>query len=693
MNPVSLADLIASIGSLLALLFLCLGAGRFPWKTAGTLLAFVLILTVSHDVGNFLEWTGISNVFDPVEDYLEVLTAALWAFFFYTFLQEVTEEALRRSEERYRRLFEVGNDAILAHRVDADGEQGLFIEANEVACQLLGYTREEFMRLRPADLYDEKSPRNGRDVLENLGAEGKIIFEGVYVARDGRRIPVEVSSHLFDLFGEKVILSIVRDITRRRATERKLREVQELDEKILDGSPVAFVLRDAGLTVLRVSRAFEKVTGYLPDQVLGKTTEEFMPDMPGKAELEGRLRAVIDSGKSIGPTDVKAPSPVPRFIRETIFPVRDAEGRVTNTLSVLEDITEQKAAQDALEESEARYRMLFDNIHDGVVLHEMGVDGRPGLFLEVNARFCAMVGYSRQELLELTPVDLLDDGGGGDAAAVWDLLLKGQSAFFERTLRTRSGKILPCELSSQVLSMGGRTLVFFVVRDITERKEAEDRIRTSLAEKETLLREIHHRVKNNLQVISGMLNLQSQYIKDPGVRAIYKESQNRIKTMALIHEELYQREDLAQVNLAGYIKGLAMNLLASYTVGGDRIQLVLDLEDLDIVLDTAIPCGLIFNELFSNALKHAFPADVSGKIGVSLRRGEEDDRYILQVSDDGAGFPAGLDYRKVGSMGMQLVRVLVEQLGGTLELSSRPGEGTTFTVSFREYREAPPEVV
>lgn len=222
--------------------------------------------------------------------------------------------------------------------------------------------------------------------------------------------------------------------------------------------------------------------------------------------------------------------------------------------------------------------------------------------------------------------------------------------------------------------------------EIRERQKAEEQIRASLKEKEILLKEIHHRVKNNLQVISSLLNLQAANITDAQTLAMFKESQNRVKSMALIHEKLYQSQDLARLNFAEYIRNLANHLFRTYSAKSSGIELVIDVQDVSLDLDSAVPCGLIINELLTNALKYAFP------VGVGARReGEEKPRvhvsftaegsqYTLLVSDNGVGIPEGLDPRNTDSLGMQLVFTLSDQLGGTVEIG-RTG-GTSFKITF-----------
>ncbi len=219
------------------------------------------------------------------------------------------------------------------------------------------------------------------------------------------------------------------------------------------------------------------------------------------------------------------------------------------------------------------------------------------------------------------------------------------------------------------------------VRDITKRKKAEDQLQASLREKEVLLREIHHRVKNNMQIISSLLSLQSRHIQDPSVVEIFKESQRRIRSMALIHERLYQSADLSRIEFSQYLDNLANRLFHSYQVDSDRIRLSLHSEEVFLNINTAIPCGLLVNELISNALKHAFPNGRRGEVAVELRRNESGE-FLLRVSDDGVGFPKDLDFRRTETLGMQIVVTLVDQIDGTIDM----GESgmTEFLIRFKE---------
>ncbi len=216
--------------------------------------------------------------------------------------------------------------------------------------------------------------------------------------------------------------------------------------------------------------------------------------------------------------------------------------------------------------------------------------------------------------------------------------------------------------------------------EVNERKKAENKIKASLQEKEVLLKEIHHRVKNNMQVISSILNLQSRYIKDREALEIFRESQRRIKAMALVHEKLYGAEDLAGIDFAEYTRSMTSNLFVLYKIS-EAVRLNIDIKDILLDINTAIPCALIISELVSNSLKYAFPEGIEGEIGIGLYT-DKNGKFKLIVKDNGIGISKEIDFRKTETLGMQLVIMLVEELAGTIELDK--SEGTAFTIQFKK---------
>ena len=207
---------------------------------------------------------------------------------------------------------------------------------------------------------------------------------------------------------------------------------------------------------------------------------------------------------------------------------------------------------------------------------------------------------------------------------------------------THTGTEFPVEISLSPLQTKHGLLVMSIIRDITDRRHAEEQIQASLREKEALLREIHHRVKNNLQITSSLLRLQARQIDDERARALFDATQDRIRSMALVHEKLYQSTNLSRIDFAEYARGLVAEVSNSYGMDSARIQLVLDLEPLRFEIDRAIPCGLILNELLSNAFKYAFPDDLKGSIEVSFKT-VCDGEYVLHIADNGVGLKASFE--------------------------------------------------
>jgi len=196
-----------------------------------------------------------------------------------------------------------------------------------------------------------------------------------------------------------------------------------------------------------------------------------------------------------------------------------------------------------------------------------------------------------------------------------------------------------------------------------------------------LLKEVHHRVKNNLQVISSILNLQSSYVKDQQILNILKESQNRIKSMAFIHESLYQTKDLSSINFSEYISSLTHNLIHSYSNMDEQVKLSLDIQLIFLNLDLAIPCGLIINEIVSNSLKYAFVGN-AGDPEITIKMKTKGDDITLIVGDNGIGLPQHINYRNTESLGLQLVVTLVDQLNGTIDINTK--KGTIYTIAFKQ---------
>ena len=240
----------------------------------------------------------------------------------------------------------------------------------------------------------------------------------------------------------------------------------------------------------------------------------------------------------------------------------------------------------------------------------------------------------------------------------------------ELLARRKDGSEVPVEIELSPIETDDGTMMLFAVLDIADRKQREERLRTTLREKEFLLAEVHHRVKNNLQIISSLLNLQFATVDDNRVLALLRECQNRIRSMSLIHQTLYESNDVAEVDFGQFLDALVPTLVSAYATDQTRVSIDIDLPSVMLPISFAIPCGLIVNELISNALKHGFPGDRRGRVRVALEN-ELQNCVSLSVSDDGVGIPAEADTLSPATLGLQIVNVLIDQLGGVLDVNPR----------------------
>jgi PAS domain S-box-containing protein len=359
---------------------------------------------------------------------------------------------------------------------------------------------------------------------------------------------------------------------------------------------------------------------------------------------------------------------------------------IADQVSLAFETAERMRVQETLFDSEAKFRTIIEQLADGFVLIDAD-----GTIIECNHAQELISGMPRDRILgqrvwtitsAAAPVRSRSEAMTRKLkAAVLSAIADSGSPIFGSPREFAYVRADGTEgFLQQVLfpirfTDGNR--IGAVSRDVTERRRTEEKIRASLAEKVLMLKEIHHRVKNNLQVISSLLSLQSGSIKDPRDLALFKESEDRIRSMALIHEKLYQSSDFSRVDFRQYLESLVGYLFRSYRVADVRYEMEID--DIHLGINAAIPCGLVLNELLTNALKHAFPHGRGGVILLRLSR-LEGDRARLTVRDDGIGLPEGFDPEKSQSLGMHLTRILAQQLDGTLR--HRNEGGAVFEMEF-----------
>ena len=350
-------------------------------------------------------------------------------------------------------------------------------------------------------------------------------------------------------------------------------------------------------------------------------------------------------------------------------------------VQVRDELAERRRAEGALGESEERLRLLIESAEDIVMMQDL-----EGKYLYYNGP--SRYGLEPGDVVGKMPSDLHDPAAAREhVERIRKVAESGESVTSETRMNLQGETYWFMDQSSPIRDSAGKVIgVATISRNITERKQAEEQVRASLREKEVLLQEVHHRVKNNLNVIVGLLDLQADTVQDPVALQAFANSRRRIRSMALIHEKLYRSPDLASIGADEYVQEVVDYLAVAYEGRGQPVTLRVQVEHVPLDIDTAIPCGLIINELVANALEHAFPGDGDeaepSEVAVELRA--DGGRYLLTVSDNGVGLPPDLDFRNTQSLGLQLVTLLAEQLQGTVTLD-RSG-GTSFTIAFGEQR-------
>ncbi len=481
-------------------------------------------------------------------------------------------------------------------------------------------------------------------------------------------------------------LSVLVDIIKRKRTEQALQQSEQKYRLLAENVKDVIWTTDLNFRFTFVSPSVVALSGYTAAETLDQTIDQILTEssLAIVAEVLVREMAREHSAETVDLTRSvmleleqirKDGSIIPVEIRAGFL--RDGAGRPIGILGVTRDITERRQVEAALRESEQKYRQLVQYAPAGIY----EIDFVQQKLISVNDVICEYTGYSREELLALSPFDLLTD--------------ESKSLFVQRLQQGLQGQALPEDVEYKIKAKNGQEYwvllnarwryqddrpvgATVVVHNITERKLIEEQIKASLHEKQVLLQEIHHRVKNNLQIISSLLSLQSATVQAPEVLRSFFDSQHRIRSMALIHEKLYRSENLTQIDFADYIRDLTAYLWRAHSATERGIGLNVQAEDVLIKIDTAVPCGLILNELISNALKHAFPEGRTGYINIELK--QENQRLCLVVGDNGVGLPDNFDFNRTGSLGLQLVATLVSQLDGVLEQISN--HGTHFRITF-----------
>ncbi|AKB36834.1 sensory transduction histidine kinase [Methanosarcina siciliae C2J] len=620
---------------------------------------------------------------------------------------KLAAEKLQESEERFRVAAEKTGQ--LVYDYDVASNRIKWAGAVE---DISGYTSEEMHKLTTFELlkkhihpedYEKAAMyfRNASKIGGNYSQEYRL------KRKEGDYIYVEdCGTYLRDKEGRVYrMIGVIKNITERKLATEELRRSEEKFRIVAEQTGQLAYDYDVPEDKIGWGGAIRELMDY-GDEEFKKLSS--LKDWKKLLHPKDRKRAVDSFNRCLEKGEkyreeyrLKRKDGTYLYVENRGVFLKDENGRIYRMLGANKDITQIKNSLEKVRESEEKYRSFIQNFKGVAFQGDVNFDPvfAEGLLEEIT-------GYSEEEFLS--------------GKVRWDMIVKEEDRLriFEdaEKLKTIPGTIINREYRirhkdgkvrwvNEIIqnisdSSGKPVLVQGSIYDITERKEAEEALART---EEIRKKEIHHRIKNNLQVISSLLELQADKFKDREVIEAFRESQNRVVSMAIIHEELYRAGDIETLDFSAYLRKLTSDLLGSYTVRKEDVKLKLEAEDTFLGMDTAIPLGIIINELVSNALKYAFPAGRRGEIRIKLCRKEISENknideiisnnyrgssiknsylYLLVVSDNGLGFPENVDFKNTDSLGLQLVNILVEQLEGTIEMETNGG--TTFRISFTE---------
>src|SRR4051794_2628927 len=486
------------------------------------------------------------------------------------------------------------------------------------------------------------------------------------------------------------VVSLEQELRECKSGHESDRQAEQSVQLLLDGlQDYAFISFDPDTRILTWNAGAERLFGYAEEDVLGKSGTFIFTPEDRAAGADVQEIATAESTGSAEDERWHLRQDGTRFWASGVMTAHHREGRLEGFSKVLRDLTARKLADDRLRASEEQLRLFTENVPDYALIP---VDVH-GVVSGWNTGAQRTFGYSPEEMIGqpatrlFSPEDVETDESGKDLSAAlasgrhederW-MVRKDGSRFWSRWVTT------PMYDSDNQLRGFAK-----VLRDETEKKNTEDRLQASLQEKEVLLREIHHRVKNNLAVIASLLSLQASQVSDESVQQMFDQLQDRVRAIASLHEAIYRSPNLSGIPFGSYLKNVLRDLVEFHHVGSKRILVRVKSDDTVLSIEQALPLGLVVNELASNALKHAFVHRAGGTISVTVRRlpecagdnGEHCQHVCeLTVHDDGSGLANPDDFWQSESMGLRITRLLTKQLGGTLAL--RDGSGTCIAVRF-----------
>ena len=597
--------------------------------------------------------------------------------------ERMAREALRSSEERYRDLFDNATDLI--HSVDLEGR---VLYVNRAWKEALGYSQEEAVRLNILDMVQPDKRDAARQWL--IDADKMVTatpWRSVFLDKRGRRRLMEGTSSLRREQGRTVaVRSIFRDITEASEAQEQLHRLTAKEQALFQSNEHLFWTVDQRIALTSFNSGYENMVQRMHGKAPELNTDPLKPrslfaDEEYHHFWELKYAAAF-AGQTVRFETDRLDAKGQRVCNEIyLSPVFEEDGSVAEVFGIGHEITGERLAEAQAREQTARLNSIFEGSADMLLWtcgSDLTITSCNNRFNKVAVRYFKASARTGENLHD----GLLKQVAPGQAEAFSKQLgaaLKGTVQSLELCISRGRSKPMWLELYISPIETGGSVAeVSCLAHDITDKKMAERAMLENIREKEVLLKEIHHRVKNNLQIISSIFSLQRDHLgNDPRSMELLHESQNRIRSMAFIHESLYQSKNFSHIDLADYMGSLCRNLVMSYSLT-DKVALQTNLQPLPLDLDKAIPCGLILNELVSNALKHAFP-NGHGRISLALEGVKGQVR--ITVEDNGRGFPENGPVQR--GLGLELVEMLTEQLDGRIERTRGiDNTGTRYLITF-----------
>ena len=594
------------------------------------------------------------------------------------------EGAIRKSEAYYRTIFENTGTATLIM-----GDDAVISLVNTEFEKLSGYSKEEtenkksWLDLVAKDNKERvKFYHNLRSVSPDKTPNN---YETRLVDKEGHIKDIYVNIALIPYSTNRLVSFL--DITSKKKSKIELQESKTKIKIAMDMSQLVYWEYDVKSDMFTFDDQFYGLYGTnikkegKTQMSSGEYAEKFIPSEESSIVGSEVHKAIKTSDPNylgqVEHTIIKSDGEK-RFITVRYWIVKDNQGNTVKVCGVNQDITVRKNVEIAVKESEKKYRDLAELLPQPVFESDLN-----GNITFINRIGLPIFGYNEEDMGN--GMNILQFIAPEDRERAMDnnqRILNGEQLKDGEFIATKKdGTFFPIIVHcNPIIHENIITGLRGVVVDITELKNAENKIKASLKDKEVLLKEVHHRVKNNMQIISSLLNLQIQYVDDKEAVNVLMESQNRVKSMAMIHEKLYLSKDLTQINFVDYIESLVSNLFYSYNINNTHIKPLLEIDQISLNMETAIPCGLIISELVSNSLKYAFPNEKQGEINVSLK--SEDNYYKLTVSDNGIGLPEELDLDNAKTLGLKLVHILTGQIDGEITINKK--YGTEFNITFKE---------